>query len=514
MESLTFPPHRDHSGSGEGGSVVSVAPALSVVMAVRNVEPWIHEAVTSVLTQAVEAVECIVVDDHSTDGTREVLSLIKDSRLQVVTNPGRGGGTARNFGAELAVGEYLAFADGDDLVPREGYQALIQQARTSGAEMVIGSYVIAATTQLNTRHQWTGMYGRVIEDIRVVDQPQYLRDRVCWNRVFLRESWIDAGVSFTDSPRSNDIVAMTQAYCAFNFDVIPNHVYIYRRRTGGSSMTARRHDPESIAAHFAQERLCVSAIRQLQDQRSIATYSAEMLENDVWSHLGPLLSTEAGSARKFEVARREARSVITALLPAADEHLDPLKRLTYSLVDAGDWELAAHVNEFGVDGGRAFEFESANLRKRLRSIKLRPSEFFSSVVTTSLVPLIREHESLPEARLRDLLRAGQQLVAHRGVRRRVAPGDRFLFEISVAAPIAEVRAHLDADPPRTPLVDRALRLGSRSLKTLARVAAGGARGMREEVIASIENHGDRVHAIAERTPWSVRKMVRRLLGRQ
>nr|BFF13335.1 hypothetical protein GCM10025699_46380 [Microbacterium flavescens] len=97
------------------------AVELSVVVPVHNVGPWIEQCLTSILDQDVSSMEVIVVDDHSTDDTVERILAVAgdDPRLRLITAPPRRGGAhARNRGVDLAVGEFLVFADGDDLVPR------------------------------------------------------------------------------------------------------------------------------------------------------------------------------------------------------------------------------------------------------------------------------------------------------------------------------------------------------------------------------------------------------------
>jgi glycosyltransferase involved in cell wall biosynthesis len=91
-----------------------MAMLVSVIIATHNFGLYIEEAVTSVLSQGVTDLECIVVDDASTDDTCERLMRIDDPRLRVVVLPKVGVGAARNHGLELAIGKYIAFLDADD----------------------------------------------------------------------------------------------------------------------------------------------------------------------------------------------------------------------------------------------------------------------------------------------------------------------------------------------------------------------------------------------------------------
>ncbi len=89
-------------------------PLVSVIIPTFNRATWVREAVDSVLAQTFRDFELIVVDDGSTDTTREGLGLYGD-RLRVVYQTRQGVSAARNRGLEMAAGKWLAFLDSDDL---------------------------------------------------------------------------------------------------------------------------------------------------------------------------------------------------------------------------------------------------------------------------------------------------------------------------------------------------------------------------------------------------------------
>jgi len=90
-------------------------PLVSVVIPCYNRAAVLEKAVRSVLEQSYTALELILVDDGSTDQTRQVVEGIKDSRLRYVDQQNAGACAARNHGAALAKGKYIAFHDSDDI---------------------------------------------------------------------------------------------------------------------------------------------------------------------------------------------------------------------------------------------------------------------------------------------------------------------------------------------------------------------------------------------------------------
>src|SRR5262245_14968568 len=90
------------------------APKISVVMPVYNAEATLEECLTKLGDSAFEDFEVVVVDDGSTDRSKEILTRFP---VRVVPSSGRvGPAAARNLGAQVATGEYLFFIDSDVMV--------------------------------------------------------------------------------------------------------------------------------------------------------------------------------------------------------------------------------------------------------------------------------------------------------------------------------------------------------------------------------------------------------------
>ena len=90
-------------------------PGVSVVMAVYNAEPWLSEAVESVLGQTFGDFEFVVIDDGSSDATPEILRRFHDSRLRVTRQHQSGQTPALNHALRLSQGALIARMDGDDV---------------------------------------------------------------------------------------------------------------------------------------------------------------------------------------------------------------------------------------------------------------------------------------------------------------------------------------------------------------------------------------------------------------
>lgn len=99
-------------------------PQTSIIIPVRDGARFIVEAIASVLAQAHETDEVIVVDDHSRDATRGLVEALADPRLSILSAAREGVSAARNLGLERARGTYVAFLDHDDLWPNGRHMRL------------------------------------------------------------------------------------------------------------------------------------------------------------------------------------------------------------------------------------------------------------------------------------------------------------------------------------------------------------------------------------------------------
>lgn len=101
---------------------MSDTPAISVVMPAYNGVRWLPATLDSLATQTFGDFEVIVVDDGSTDGTRELIAGWPDARIRLLCMAQNGGPVlARNHGVAVARGRYVAGLDQDDLCRPERF---------------------------------------------------------------------------------------------------------------------------------------------------------------------------------------------------------------------------------------------------------------------------------------------------------------------------------------------------------------------------------------------------------
>ena len=114
-----------------------VEKLVSVVIPAFNRETTIIRAIESVLSQSYSNLECIIVDDCSTDNTVDIVNTTyaNNERVTCYKLPHNSGAcVARNKGVEIAKGEYVAFLDSDDVYKTEKIEKQIAALLSSGAD--------------------------------------------------------------------------------------------------------------------------------------------------------------------------------------------------------------------------------------------------------------------------------------------------------------------------------------------------------------------------------------------
>lgn len=117
-------------------------PKITVFMPVYNAEKYLREAIESILCQTYRDFEFLIINDASTDSSREIILSCTDPRIKLVDNNKNLGipGT-RNRGIEIASGDYIAFMDADDVSFPQRLEKQLQFLEKNQGAGVVASWV-------------------------------------------------------------------------------------------------------------------------------------------------------------------------------------------------------------------------------------------------------------------------------------------------------------------------------------------------------------------------------------
>lgn len=215
-------------------------PAVSVLIPVYNAENTLEACLDSILRQTLKTLEVVCVDDGSTDGSLAILERYKtrDPRVRVFVQKNAGASAARNFALERARGEFVSFADPDDLLPdTTSLEKLCAAARRHGLKAACGSLerFDADTGKVERPRNWQ------FKDAGIRDWRENPFDFCYQLFVFDRNMLVAGNIRFPLVSRYQDPPFMVRAMAsAGRFYALP--VAAYRYRIGHKSIDWRAND--------------------------------------------------------------------------------------------------------------------------------------------------------------------------------------------------------------------------------------------------------------------------------
>lgn len=120
--------------------MTNVPSRISIIVPVYNVENYLTKCLDSLVNQSYRNIEVLVVDDGSKDKSAEIIksfALKYPEKIKAFTKENGGLSDARNFGIELATGDYIGFVDSDDYVTETMFEEMLLLAEKHQAKMVI-----------------------------------------------------------------------------------------------------------------------------------------------------------------------------------------------------------------------------------------------------------------------------------------------------------------------------------------------------------------------------------------
>lgn len=237
---------------------------VSVIVPVYNASKYIKKMAECLLNQTLRKIEFIFVDDCSTDESIDILYELEredSARIMVIKldeNVGPGG--ARNIGMRYASGEYIAFADSDDMLKYSMYEDLYKKAKKNDYDIVeCGYYNERKNKELML---WdSNMEGTVTFDKRV---KMFLSCGFIWTKIFKRNIIINNNIKFITKIPLEDVDFLCSIYSKVKTVGIVNKPFYYyidnknsfsRTRNGMGFLEVTNMFCENYIKHMKNEKI-------------------------------------------------------------------------------------------------------------------------------------------------------------------------------------------------------------------------------------------------------------------
>tara|TARA_R110000751_G_scaffold62790_2_gene129806 strand:+ start:15149 stop:16180 length:1032 start_codon:yes stop_codon:yes gene_type:complete len=252
-------------------------PAVSVLMANYNSEPYLAAAIDSVLKQDLKSLELILVDDGSADGSVALAQGIaaRDPRLRVFSGTRFGGpAPVRNFALSKARGDWIAIVDSDDLIHPQRLSRMMAAAKAAQADILIDDLAIFdgdGSSGIDTMFD-----GPLADKPTTISEQTYIRANFLFGKgtklgyakpLILHKALETHAIRYNEAMRIGEdydlIVRLLGKGCLMA--TLPETLYFYRKH---SASISHRLDRESLEALQATAQADTSVAGQSADVRA------------------------------------------------------------------------------------------------------------------------------------------------------------------------------------------------------------------------------------------------------
>lgn len=326
---------------------------LSVVVPVYNVEEYLAECLDSLMRQELHDLEVIIVDDGSTDGsTRIARRYVREyRRIRYVRQRNAGLSAARNAGAKLARGKYLAFLDSDDMVYPHSYSTMIDQLESSGSDFALCSYSRYVGTQNRAPGAWISQaHSHLMTGVTLAEYPAILVSQVAWNKVYRMDFWRANGFQFPVGKLYEDQIVSTMAFArARAFDVIPNRLVQWRIRDSGTSITQASRELRNARGQIEAWDSTLDFLERTCGQEMANRRRTMLFTND----LPRLIKDSVGSGDEYkDLVRATAQSYLDEVGPNVWDEIRVQHRIPMEYLLDGNYDgVERYVRETDMSFG-------------------------------------------------------------------------------------------------------------------------------------------------------------------
>ena len=115
---------------------------ISIIVPIYNEEENLRKCIESLINQTYKELEIILINDGSTDKSKEIIESFKDKRIIAIDKKNTGISDTRNKGIDKSTGDYIMFVDSDDYLELNCIERLIETAEKENSEIVMFNYYL------------------------------------------------------------------------------------------------------------------------------------------------------------------------------------------------------------------------------------------------------------------------------------------------------------------------------------------------------------------------------------
>lgn len=205
---------------------------ISVIIPVFNASKYLDKCIDSLLSQTIDLIEIIFVDDCSTDNSLQILK----KRVSEFSNKGyeikivehkvnRGSASARNSGLERVTGKYIGWLDADDYIDPHMFEKLFDQVESENADIICCNFKMVYVDRVLNRPQPMPADPLTFVEMLMVGKMQGM----LWNKLFRTTLFTENNIQFVDGANlaEDRNVLIKLLLCANSISFNNEYLYYY-----------------------------------------------------------------------------------------------------------------------------------------------------------------------------------------------------------------------------------------------------------------------------------------------
>jgi teichuronic acid biosynthesis glycosyltransferase TuaG len=207
---------------------------ISIIMPAYNAGKYIAEAINSVLNQTYTNWELLIVNDGSTDQTRDIILSYKDLRIRYFEQPNAGVSAARNIGLKSMLGDFFCFLDSDDIMPPNSLLSRLKVFNLSSEIYFVDGQVAKFFNSPEVIFErWTpNFYGNPFHDLVRIGGRSFMGISWMIKQVDEKKYSFEEGLSHSEDLAFLISIVQDGGYYAFTAETI-----LYYRQSPNSAMS-------------------------------------------------------------------------------------------------------------------------------------------------------------------------------------------------------------------------------------------------------------------------------------
>lgn len=234
-------------------------PKISVIIPVFNCEKFLGRCLSSIVNQTFKDLEIIVINDGSTDNSKNIIESFDDNRIKYYYQNNSGISATRNKGMKLANGEYISFIDSDDWLDNNYFEKMYSTAIKYNADIAVSGIIRLhkAHKKYILKFDKETVTDNIIEKIELCGVPE---KSYVWNKLYKADVLKNSNIKFAVNRLYEDVLFTPQILNESGYLITVPNTYYYYWRHNNSIVTQKSekaqkdsHDMQKLRDEYLRE---------------------------------------------------------------------------------------------------------------------------------------------------------------------------------------------------------------------------------------------------------------------